>query len=211
MTDHGTDCPCPDCDPRPAVPGCLAPILWLAAMLGAWCWLTGPALGQPRVSTDVLVARTLVSEEGWDGGTSGGWASLGAVMRGRAARTGGDLRASVVALSPRLHADPCTVTSRRWRCSLGPGLDRPAGLRATWDRPRAGGLPSRLDAWTAALEAAASIVAGTLPDACATRPRTWGSHLDVLLRVRAGERWIDAECPGRNRYGRRLVRAVDPE
>lgn len=187
-------------------------VLWALAMLGAWSLLADVARCQPRVSTDVLVARTLVSEEGWDGGPSGGWASLGAVMRGRAERTGGDLRASVVALSPRLHADPCTVTTRRWRCHLRSDVDHaPDGLGASWVRERAGGLPSRRDAWHAALEAAASIVAGTMPDACVTRPRTWGSHLDVLLRVRAGERWIDAGCPGRNRYGRRLVRAVDPD
>lgn len=179
-----------------------APMAWSLAMLLAW---TGLAHCQ---DTDVLIARTLVSEEGWDGASTdvpGGWASLGAVIRWRAGEHhDGDLRAATRALSPRLHGDPCSV-SRTWLCDLG-GLERPDGLRATWDRPRAGGRSSRRDAWTAALVAARAILAGEYPDGCRETPHAWGSRADVRLRLAAGERWQDAGCPGRNRYGRRLVR-----
>lgn len=203
MPDHGTDCPCDECEP-PLTSGCLPPLLGALIAAIGWCLIVSVGQGQDRVPTAVLVARTLVSEEGFDGAVSGGWASLGAVIRGHSERTGLTLRASTVALSPRLHAEPCAVVTRRWRCELD-GTDRPAGLGATWTRPR-GDLPSRRDAWAAALVAAASIIAGTLPDACTDRPRAWGSHEDVRRRVSAGERWIDAGCPGRNRYGRRMVR-----
>ncbi len=177
-----------------------APMAWSIAMLLAW---TGIAHCQAPTDAEVI-GRTLVSEEGWDG--SEGWASLGAVIRWRAETDGTDLRTAAERLSPRLHARPCTVTTRRWRCDLSADLHRPEGLGATWTRGRAGGLPSRRDAWSAALEAAGAILRGELPDACRETPHAWGSRADVALRLAAGERWTDAGCPGRNRYGRRLVR-----
>ncbi len=186
------------------LPGCLTSIVGLVSWLALCGALASVAHCQDRPPTEVLVARTFISEEGWDGGE--GWASLGAVIRWRAAsHHDGDLRAATVALSPRLHGG-CTVTTRRWRCDLGADLSRPAGLGATWTAPRALGRPSRRDAWAAAMGAARALLAGALPDACREEPRAWGSAADVALRVRAGERWVDAGCPGRNRYGRRLVR-----
>lgn len=184
---------------EPPLPGCLSAALGLLLAL-ALCGLAATCLAQP---TEVLVARTFISEEGWD--SAEGWASLGAVIRWRAAsHHDGDLRAATVALSPRLHGG-CMVATRRWRCHLL-GLERPAGLGATWTAPRALGRPSRRDAWAAALGAARALLDGALPDACREEPHAWGSAADVALRVRAGERWVDAGCPGRNRFGRRLVR-----
>lgn len=191
-------------DEEGPLPGCLTSTVGLVSWLVICGAIASVAHCQDRPPAEVLVARTFISEEGWDGAE--GWASLGAVIRWRAAsHHDGDLRAATVALSPRLHASPCAVTTRRWRCDLL-GLERPDGLGAPWSRPRAGGLPSRRDAWAAALEAARAFLAGSLPDACREEPRAWGSAADVALRLRAGERWVDAGCPGRNRYGRRLVR-----
>lgn len=128
---------CPTCDGGPfgdPPPIPWAPMAWSVAMLFGWAVLIGTAHCQ---ETDVLIARTLVSEEGWDGASTtepGGWASLGAVIRWRAGEHhAGDLRAATRALSPRLHGDPCRV-SRSWLCDLG-GMERPDGLRATWERP----------------------------------------------------------------------------
>jgi hypothetical protein len=186
-------------DDRP-LPGCLSAALGLLLTL-VLCGVAATCLAQP---TEVLIARTFISEEGWD--SAEGWASLGAVIRWRAeSHHEGDLRAATVALSPRLHASPCEVTTRRWRCHLS-GDRRPLGLGATWMSPRPGGLPSRLDAWQAALEAARAFLDGGLLASCTEEPHAWGSDRDVALRIRAGERWVDAGCPGRNRFGRRLVR-----
>ena len=191
-------------DDRPS-PGCLWSVAALLALLVAFGVAASVARCQDRPTDAEVIARTFISEEGWD--RPDGWASLGAVIRWRAREHhDGDLRAAAVALSPRLHASPCTVTTRLWRCDLSADLHRPDGLRATWTTPRAGGLPSRRDAWAAAFGAASALLAGALPDACTSEPHAWGSWADVAMRIRNGERWDDAGCPGRNRYGRRLVR-----
>lgn len=172
-------------------------------LVAVFALLAAPVQAQ---TAEVVIARTFVSEEGFDGAE--GWASLGAVIRWRAeTHHGGDLRSAAVALSPRLHARPCAVTTRLWRCGLSADLSRPRGLGATWEAPRAGGLPSRREAWAAALEAARLLLAGDLPDHCAETPHAWGSREDIRRRLTAGERWIDAGCPGANRFGRRLVRS----
>lgn len=187
-------------DREPPIPGCLTSVVGIVAWLVIAGLLASAAHGQDDAT---VIARTMISEEGWTGAE--GWASLGAVIRYRAdLHHDGDLGAAARALSPRLHASPCTVTTRRWRCHLS-GTARPTGLGATWTSPR-GTLPSRLDSWLAALAAARQLLAGDLPDACRETPHAWGSPMDVARRLRSGERWIDAGCPGRNRYGRRLRR-----
>ena len=189
-------------DDRP-LPGCL----WAAATLLALLVVFGVAASVAHCQdAPTVIARTFISEEGWDG-SAGGWASLGAVMRSRVSRgLSPDLRAAAVALSPRLHARPCTVTTRLWRCDLSADLHRPEGLVGRWETPRFGGLPSRLSSWVSALDAARALLNGLLPDACTSEPRAWGSRADVALRLSRGERWVDSGCPGRNRYGRRLRR-----
>ena len=174
---------------------------WLAFLV--WLAWTGVAHCQDRPTDEEVIALTFISEEGWD--REDGWASLGAVIRWRAEEHHeGDLRAAAVALSPRLHVG-CRVT-RTWLCDLSADLHRPRGLGATWTTERSGGLPSRRDRWVAALAAARALLAGGLPDSCLETPHAWGSWADVAMRIRNGERWDDAGCPGRNRYGRRLVR-----
>jgi hypothetical protein len=188
-------------DDRP-LPGCLWTVTALLALLVAFGLAAGVAHCQ---DAPTVIARTFISEEGWD--REDGWASLGAVMRDRVARgLSPDLRSAAVALSPRLHDEDCEVTTRRWRCDLDPDLHRPEGLTGTWTAMRAGGLPSRRDRLAAALDAAARLLVGDLPDDCRTAPRAWGSAADVRRRILAGERWVDSGCPGANLYGRRLVR-----
>lgn len=192
-------------DERP-IPGCLTAVCGLIAWLLLAGILGTAAVAHCQTDAEVL-ARTFISEEGWDGDAEGGWYSIAAVMRSRLHRgLSPSLRHAAEALSPRLHARPCTVTTRLWRCDLSADLHRPTGLGASWTRERAGGLPSRRDALAAALEAARAVLMGAEPIVCRTEPHAWGSEADVALRLRAGERWEDAGCPGHNRYGRRWRR-----
>ena len=182
------------------LPGCLTSIIGLVSWLAICGALASVAHCQDRPPTEVLVARTFISEEGWD--SAEGWASLGAVIRWRAAsHHDGDLRAATIALSPRLHGEPCAV-SRAWLCELRADGARPAGLGAPWARVVASLGRSRRDAWLATLSEARAIVAGTVPDPCTAEVRAWGSEADVRRRRLAGYGWRDVDCGDtRNRFG----------
>jgi len=199
----------------PPLPGCLVTLAGLLAALAA-CGLAARAVGQTAPPDDpavLLLARTCVSERGWRTETDD-CAAIGAVARYQAGARGVTLAAALRALSPRLHGAPCRV-SRGWLCGLDHSGERPAGLRAPWERPRAGGRPSRRDAWLATLNAARGIVAGTVPSPCAGEPHAWGSELDLRRRRLAGYGWRAVDCGATvNRFGvvlrRRVARADAP-
>mgnify|MGYP001590497666 CR=1 FL=1 len=182
-------------------------VLWALAMLGAWCWLTGPAHGQDPAT---MLARTCVSEAGWSPGAD--CPAIAAVARWRArAHHDGDLRAALRALSPRLHGSPCSVT-RGWLCDLDPDGHRPAGLGAPWVRVLPSIGSSRRDAWLAVLVTARALVDVPAREPCAVEPHAWGSGADLRRRALAGYLWRETDCgPTRNHFGRLLVRAVDPD
>lgn len=180
------------------LPGALVLVVALGAIAAAG--RAQDAAAGPEDGAVIALARTCVSERGWRVG-SDDCAAIGAVARRTARVRGVTLGAALRALSPRLHGDGCLV-SRAWLCRLELDGRRPAGLGAPWERPRAGGLPSRRDAWLATVEAARAIVAGEAPSPCSAEPHAWGSDADVRRRRAAGWTWTDVDCgETANRFG----------
>lgn len=173
------------------------------ALLLALPLIAAPAAAQ---SDAVLLARTCVSERGWRTDTDD-CAAIHLVASARAIRFGVSIRASIRALSPRLHGDPCSV-SRRWLCDLEEDGHRPEGWeRASWTRRR--------PQWLATLDEARRLLSGEAGLVCSEVPSAWGDDRDVARRIAAGFRWTDAECDGATfvlRFGRLFRRLpVDPE
>lgn len=185
----------------------------IAAMV--WLWANEAMADCPselrHTETEVLLARTCVSERGWRTETDD-CAAIYEIALARAAVSGDTLRDAICDLSPHLHGG--TVT-RAWLQDLDADGGRPSGLHVPWERLRHGGLISRREAWMVTVDEARELVDGVRGRVCEGEVRAWGSDADLVRRRLAGLRWVEVECGETfNHFGRvfrRVAREVDPE
>lgn len=148
------------------------------------------AAAQPRAVDVLELARTCVSEAGWEPGAD--CAALGQTLRGLAERHGVSVAQAARIASPRLAR--CSV-SRRWLCGLRADARQPAAWPAalSWSAYRR--------RWLHVLDLARVALADELAP-CAEVPRVWGSA-DDWRRARAeGRRLRPVVCGAtRNTFG----------
>lgn len=180
----GETCSCFD-EPSPAW-GCASVVAWLLAMAAAWAVLSGVASAQP----EVMLARTCVSEAGWD--NTADCRAIAQVVRWRVRTRGESPSLAIRLLSPRLHGSPCAA-SRSWLCHLSADLSRPEGMTAPWTRPIPSLGMSRRDAWARTIAVAADALVAT-EGPCSPEPHAWGSDADLRRRARTGFRWLPSDC-----------------
>lgn len=181
----------------------------LAAMV--WLWANEAMADCPselrHTETEVLLARTCVSERGWRIETDD-CAAIYEVALARAAVSGDSLRDAICDLSPHLHGG---VVTRAWLQDLRSDGERPRGLGAPWERLRHGGLISRREAWMVTVEEARELIGGFRGRVCELEVRAWGSDADLRRRRLAGLRWVEVECGDTFNHFGRVYRRVVPD
>lgn len=150
----------------------------------------------------VLLARTCVSEAGWDGAQD--CAAIAAVLAGIAERDGVSFARAWALASPRLAE--CSV-SRRWLCDLGDRCTEPAGWPRVVVEPDGRVRPhppwsAYRDRCRAVMDRAAFVLAHP-GGFCSEAPRAWGNSADILAREPLSDRtWVPVDCgETRNSFG----------
>jgi hypothetical protein len=150
-------------------------------------WLAATLDGRTTSSTELYLARLMVSEGGWD--SERDHAAVAWSIAGRLEALGRRRGSTVRTLDDAIFryadvlADPRT-DRQRWVSALPvppPGVP--------WERPRVSTvgepLPSRAEAWGSILGRARAFLEGRLACPCAERPDHWGGPVDDERAARA--------------------------